>query len=49
MKDTTQDHDHAAASEQPAREWVKPELAVIPMREALSGQGFTLDGQNSYS
>jgi hypothetical protein len=34
MKDRIEDHD-SAATDRP-REWAKPELAVIPMSEAMA-------------
>jgi hypothetical protein len=30
-----------AGADQPLREWVKPELEVIPMSEAMAGPVFT--------
>jgi hypothetical protein len=35
MKGITDDH-RSDAAEAPAREWVTPELEVIPMKEALA-------------
>jgi hypothetical protein len=40
MNGNTEDHDRTTAAETPEREWVKPAMEIVPMKEAMGGVVF---------